>query len=148
MAQMVGGEIDAYCTKCKRDNVHAIVALVDGEAARVQCKSCNTQHNFRAPRAGAAPRVARAATRAVGSAPARPRRSTPEPHNPSREWRKAMDGRDAAGARAYSMAEGYNSGDLLRHPKFGTGLVTEVLAGTKVAVLFEDGRRVLVMNKA
>jgi len=73
--------------------------------------------------------------------------SSAEPANPSREWRKAMEGRDAVAARTYSMGEVYSSGDLLRHPKFGTGLVTEVLAGTKVAVLFEEGRKVLVMNK-
>jgi hypothetical protein len=59
-----------------------------------------------------------------------------------------MEGRDAGTARGYSMGDSYASGEVLRHPRFGTGLVTEVLAGTKVAVLFEDGRRVLAMNQS
>ena len=45
-----GGEIDAWCTKCRMDLGHRIVALVHGVPKRVVCLTCGSQHNYRAPR--------------------------------------------------------------------------------------------------
>jgi hypothetical protein len=43
----LGDEIDDYCTKCKRVTNHAIVSLVDSTAAKVRCRSCYSDHDFR-----------------------------------------------------------------------------------------------------
>ena len=45
-----GSEIDAWCTKCRMDLMHRIVAMVQSAPKRVICLTCNSEHNYRAPR--------------------------------------------------------------------------------------------------
>ena len=43
----LGDEIDDFCVKCKRLTNHAIVSLRDGTAAKVRCRTCYHDHDFR-----------------------------------------------------------------------------------------------------
>ena len=43
----LGDEIDDFCVKCKRVTNHAIVSLMNGAAAKVRCRSCYSDHDFR-----------------------------------------------------------------------------------------------------
>jgi hypothetical protein len=43
----LGDEIDDYCVKCKRLTNHSIVSLVEGQAAKVRCRTCYSDHDFR-----------------------------------------------------------------------------------------------------
>ena len=43
----LGDEIDDYCVKCRRLTNHAIVSMVDAKAAKVRCRSCYADHDFR-----------------------------------------------------------------------------------------------------
>ena len=43
----LGDIIDVYCVKCKRLTNHAIVAMVNGDVAKVRCSSCYNEHPFR-----------------------------------------------------------------------------------------------------
>jgi hypothetical protein len=48
MAELrLGDELDDFCIKCKRLTNHAIVSLVNGEAAKVRCRSCYNEHDYR-----------------------------------------------------------------------------------------------------
>lgn len=42
----LGDVIDDYCIKCRRLTNHAIVSIVNGEAAKVRCRSCYHDHNY------------------------------------------------------------------------------------------------------
>jgi hypothetical protein len=42
----LGDIIDDYCVKCRRMTNHAIVSIVDGEAAKVRCRSCYHDHTY------------------------------------------------------------------------------------------------------
>lgn len=42
----LGDIIDDYCIKCRRLTNHAIVSIVDDEAAKVRCRSCYYDHNY------------------------------------------------------------------------------------------------------
>ncbi len=42
----LGDVIDDYCIKCRRLTNHAIVSLLDGEVAKVRCRSCYHDHNY------------------------------------------------------------------------------------------------------
>jgi hypothetical protein len=42
----LGDIIDDYCIKCRRITNHAIVSLLDGEVAKVRCRSCYHDHNY------------------------------------------------------------------------------------------------------
>ena len=43
----LGDIIDDHCTKCRMLTNHSIMAIVNGEAAKVQCRTCYHEHNFR-----------------------------------------------------------------------------------------------------
>ena len=43
----LGDDIDDYCVKCKRVTNHVIVSLMNGTAAKVRCRSCYSEHDFR-----------------------------------------------------------------------------------------------------
>src|SRR5437588_9021934 len=64
-ANRVGGDVDAFCTRCKMELGHTILAMVGSRPARVRCNTCQGEHNYRsepdAPRKGSwAPKAARA----------------------------------------------------------------------------------------
>jgi hypothetical protein len=42
----LGDVIDDYCVKCRRLTNHAIVSIVDGDAAKVRCRSCYSDHHY------------------------------------------------------------------------------------------------------
>jgi hypothetical protein len=42
----LGDIIDDYCIKCRRMTNHAIVSIVEGEAAKVRCRSCYHDHTY------------------------------------------------------------------------------------------------------
>ncbi len=42
----LGDIIDDYCIKCRRLTNHAIVSIVEDEAAKVRCRSCYYDHNY------------------------------------------------------------------------------------------------------
>ena len=43
----LGDEIDDYCVKCRRLTNHSIVSMLDAKAAKVRCRSCYADHDFR-----------------------------------------------------------------------------------------------------
>jgi len=43
----LGDEIDDYCVKCRRLTNHSIVSMVDTKAAKVRCRTCYSDHDFR-----------------------------------------------------------------------------------------------------
>jgi len=43
----LGDEIDDFCIKCKRLTNHAIVSLLNAQAAKVRCRTCYHDHDFR-----------------------------------------------------------------------------------------------------
>ena len=43
----LGDIIDDYCVKCKRLMNHAVVSLVNGEPAKVRCRTCHNDHDYR-----------------------------------------------------------------------------------------------------
>ncbi|MEO8663425.1 MAG: hypothetical protein ABI693_33520 [Bryobacteraceae bacterium] len=43
----LGDIIDDFCVKCKRLTNHAIVSLVDEKPAKVRCRTCYSDHDYR-----------------------------------------------------------------------------------------------------
>lgn len=144
-----GGEIDAYCTKCKLDLAHRIVAMVGDQVKQAECLTCRGTHRYVKPKSE---RDAAASRKAMGgSAP----RSPSEPKVPretaaaktEREMRKAWErsiaGQPTNAFRAYRIFDNYGAGELVRHTKFGDGVIARVIDRGKVEALFEDGPRTL-----
>lgn len=43
----LGDIIDDYCVKCRRLTNHAIVSIIEGAAAKVRCRTCYHDHDYR-----------------------------------------------------------------------------------------------------
>jgi hypothetical protein len=43
----LGDDIDDYCVKCRRLTNHAIVSLMNAQPAKMRCRTCYHEHDFR-----------------------------------------------------------------------------------------------------
>jgi len=43
----LGDIIDDFCVKCRRITNHAVVSIMDGKAAKVRCRTCYSDHDYR-----------------------------------------------------------------------------------------------------
>ena len=43
----LGDDIDDFCVRCKRVMNHAVVSVLNGEPAKVRCRTCHSDHDFR-----------------------------------------------------------------------------------------------------
>lgn len=43
----LGDDIDDFCIKCKRLTNHSIVSILDEKPAKVRCRTCYHDHDFR-----------------------------------------------------------------------------------------------------
>lgn len=43
----LGDDIDDYCVRCKRIMNHAVVSVMNGEPAKVRCRTCHSDHDYR-----------------------------------------------------------------------------------------------------
>ena len=132
-AHRVGGDIDAFCTRCKMELGHTILAMVGKKPVRVRCNTCGGEHNYRR-----------------SSAPARKGSWVPASERATRpavtSWEALLREKDVSRARRYSAKERFQADDVLEHPVFGIGLVQEV-HGDKMRVAFKADTKLLVHGK-
>lgn len=43
----LGDDLDDFCIKCKRLTNHSVVSVVNGDVAKVRCRSCYNEHDYR-----------------------------------------------------------------------------------------------------
>jgi hypothetical protein len=132
----VGGEIAAYCGKCKEERTH-IVSAMDGDIVRkVNCSMCGSTHNYKQKASLSAPATAsdaegatkkRASSRRTKEAPV----FTIDPRRP---------------VKSYDMNTSFSAGDVINHPKFGLGAVETSLPPNKIEVRFQEGKKLLLHN--
>lgn len=153
-----GGEIDAFCTSCKADRTHRIIALDrDGKTPKkVECLSCKGHHLFRLTQAqkdaAAAHKRASKGEKAVKVPGTRTSKAVVVASKKREEdlvasWERAVAGKDYNLFRPYRIDLTFSKGDLVRHSKFGDGVVATILDAAKVEVLFRDGPRMLAQSR-
>jgi hypothetical protein len=47
METRLGDIIDDFCVKCKRITNHAVVSMLGADPAKVRCRTCYTDHDYR-----------------------------------------------------------------------------------------------------
>jgi hypothetical protein len=124
---------------------HRIVAMVGPKPARVECETCHSQHNFREFAPGEVPAKT---TSSAGSGPRAPRvshvtRLEQERRDREVSWERAVTGKLLADFIKYNVKAQFKVGDLVKHPKFGDGVVTQIIDAHKVEILFKDEPRKL-----
>jgi hypothetical protein len=43
----LGDDIDDFCVRCKRVMNHNVVSVIEGKPAKVRCRTCHSDHDFR-----------------------------------------------------------------------------------------------------
>ena len=43
----LGDDIDDFCVRCKRVMTHNVVSVLNGKPAKVRCRTCHSDHDFR-----------------------------------------------------------------------------------------------------
>lgn len=143
-----GSEIDAWCTKCKLDLGHRIVALIEGTPKRVVCLTCNSTHNYRAPKSAAAKTTKRVSvTKSSTSKAKREGATSKSAASHAEDWEKRFAGVAETALKRYSMELTFAEGDLIVHKKFGEGYVAQVDDDGKVQVMFRDQPRTLIHGR-
>jgi hypothetical protein len=46
-AARLGDDIDDFCVKCKRVMNHSVVSILNTAPAKVRCRTCHSDHDFR-----------------------------------------------------------------------------------------------------
>ena len=143
-----GSEIDAWCTKCRMDLGHRIVAMVEARPKRVICQTCNSEHNYREPKTSATGVVRRRSP--ASTAPKKPRttQKAQAEFDRVRGWEERVAGQAVSTFKRYSMDQTFEVNDLVLHKKFGEGYVLEVLGAAKVSIMFRDGARTLAQGQS
>lgn len=144
-----GGECDAWCTKCRLDLGHRIIAMVGDTVKKVECMTCGSHHMYRKPMSERnAPKPA--AARTASGKPAAPRTHAERitaAERAERErvasWERSIAGQPTGAFKAYRTSLVLGPGELVRHPKFGDGVVARVIDRQKVEILFKDGSRTM-----
>ncbi len=132
----VGGDVLSWCTKCKMDLAHVVFSMVGIRPAKVICKTCKSQHNFKAP-------AGEVSFRSASSSPRKAPAARKTTMRASEFWEQQMETKKAAPLLPYDVKQSFAKGEVIRHTQFGVGIVEEVRKG-KIVVMFREGERVLI----
>jgi hypothetical protein len=131
----VGSDVEAFCPKCKADTTHVVISKYEDEIRRVQCNPCGDVHSFRKPRGEAEDDVPEPV--------AARKRAMMKKHT----WEEFFAKHGEKDAKPYEFREGYRENQIVSHPKFGKGFISEIVSESKVEITFADARRILVHNR-
>lgn len=168
-AYAVGSIIESVCGKCNDVMGHTIMAMVGGEIVKVECRVCKSVHRYRAPvrvgggttlttkkgRGGSpvtskqAPTSGKTRSVAPKSAARKPAARKPAAAVAAAErWRALMRAHEGETPLGYGMKKSFAVGDYIEHTTFGLGEVAAVIVPDKMDVVFEEGVKRLLCNKA
>src|SRR5688572_30558344 len=130
-----GGETEGYCPKCRADTTHVILESYGDEVRRVQCGVCGDIHSFKPPRGRD--------------------EESPEPLSVSRRksmkklsWLDGVNQYDVEDAVRYSPKTQLQLHQIVVHPTFGVGFVSELMGDNKAELTFRnDLQRTLVHGR-
>ena len=126
---VLGAGIEGWCTKCREMQLHHIVSLNKEEKpARVRCKVCDGEHNHRP------------------SPPQSRRSSAGKKAAPRKKVGLSLTEEQKAAAVPYQIGGTFKRGDVISHPTFGFGEVTEIRSTQRMLVLFDTSQKLLIYD--
>jgi hypothetical protein len=134
----VGKEIVSYCTKCKMDLGHTIMAMKGANPARVMCRTCKSEHNFKVKKGIKDPNAVK-----VAKVPKEKKEKVDKAVPVELEWMKQING-STKSLRHYAANEAFHFGDKVSHPSFGEGIVQKLIFPNKIEVLFRTDMKLLI----
>jgi hypothetical protein len=138
MSQLtVGKDVLSFCTKCKLNLGHTIVAMKDAKhIAKVKCNTCATIQAYKDPSNSS--KQSRTRTKKTSSVPSKV-------ISVADLWMEKMSSTKKK-STPYAMDGKFVQGDIIDHTKFGPGIVDKVV-DDKIEVIFRHEIKTLVHNK-
>ena len=142
-----GDDVEAWCTRCRMNLNHRIIATVGKDVRTVHCLTCGGDHRFHPPkhektldrkpgrvRSDEAEKTRKTGEKAAGRSVG--------------EWRTFMKEMPPdVIARLYRASDSYEPDEYIEHPVFGPGRIIDIVGLGKIQVIFKEGRKILICNK-
>ena len=128
-----GNEVLAYCGKknCKSILAHTIVVMKTDELPdKVKCNTCKSTHSYKE----------KAPTRRKSTSTSRGKKATAFD-----QWEEKVK-HSSEPTTKYSPKTAFEIGQLVDHPKYGTGVVERKIDNNKIEILFEKTLKTLMHN--
>jgi len=138
MAQQVSEDIVAYCTSCKLDLAHVIVALDGEKVKKVLCKTCNKEHVYKDPKEG----------KVLSKKKKTTANSKKKKMSPFEEWEMVMGQAKDAPIKVYAQDGSFGEGEKVNHNTFGQGLITKLIKPNKMEVIFKEGTKFMIRGSS
>jgi hypothetical protein len=135
-----GSEIDSRCLKCKDVTNHTIIAMDGDKVAKVECNVCEGRHIYRPVKPQTLAAEKRKIARAATIEKARIKKA-------EADYDKLIASRKTTRAKSYSMDGIFKTGELLDHPIFGLGVITEIEMPNKIEVMFRQESKLLICGR-
>jgi len=144
-----GDDVEAWCTRCRMDLEHRVIAVVGRDIKRVHCLTCGSDHKYYPPRgSGASTEKAPRAVKTASDVKALKTSGERAATRARGEWTTFMNQMPPESVpRLYNITESYAAAEYIEHPLFGKGRVVDVVGSDKIEVAFEEGRKVLLCNR-
>ncbi len=148
-----GSEVESNCTRCKLTLAHTVIAIWQGQIKRVRCNTCMGEHAYHPPAATKSARSTKSAGSSDSTKPARAKSAKKKAPVSRAAMRAAANftellaGRDRSVAKRYSIQTLFSARELIAHPSFGLGVVSELRDGGKIDVCFEEGMKTLLHGR-
>ena len=142
-----GDDVEAWCTRCRMNLNHRVVAVVGNSIQRVLCLTCGSDHKYYPPKnQKTVDKEEREVSRPL---PDKSRKPASRAANKALgEWTTFMkDMPPGTTPKPYKVSESYGPSEYLEHPLFGTGRVLEIVGAEKIQVVFKEGRKILICNR-
>ena len=145
MPYVPGNAAEGFCENCKVDTVQTVLE-VDGLQVRlVRCEKCGLEGPLKMARAKTRAGLLEVARKRNTIPP--PRRTRKKPADPAQIFRKMLEGKELVQAPDYNLKMELEEGQVIKHPKFGVGVVDVITGPMKANIIFEDGARILMFGK-
>lgn len=124
-----GQELETYCPKCKAETTHTFLGDDDDEVKRARCSQCDLAHVFK-----------RTVEEETVEVKKKPSKSKPT-------YEQIIGKKKSVTYRPYNATDIFLEMEIIQHPIFGLGFVSEMIGSDKIEVTFEKDKRVLIHNK-
>ena len=138
----IGDIVEIYCSKCRLNLDASVAALVNGEVAKVMCRTCTTEVKFKSPvdmnqkKQQAIQKLIRLREKGRAGPP----EVVAPPPTPVRQlWEELTDKADVRRSKVYERTRTYKVEDVILHGVHGMGIVHDRDQDGELNVLFRDG---------
>lgn len=145
-----GDDVEAWCTRCKMNLNHRVIAVVGNNIQRVHCLTCGGDHKYYPPKGQKPEKTEKVRVKSARTVSEKAPRASEKisPARAASEWSTVMKEMPPETVPTpYRITQSYNPKEFIEHPTLGTGMVLDIVGAERMQVIFKDGRKILICNK-